>query len=361
MIGAQTAVGVYKRHKGKRVLPGSKGYDQGTWYVYRRIRGSKTIHRSIPEARTRQQAELAERRLVEAAFNRRYGVGDSTSFREFADGPYTRYCEQNNVNIGAKRLYIRMLVKEFRGDILSEITPQRCRDVQARIRAKASSASSVNRIMSTLSKLFTLACQEGILDRNPMQFVKMLKEPPPRRRLLTIEEKERLWEELEKDTLLKRLVTLATNLPLRRAQLLAITPDAIDTQTGSLLISPSKGRAARLIPLNNTAAVTLSRMLADHQLPFPLKDFRKRWHRALIAAGINKPGGKRGENFTFHDLRREMASSLIRQNVNPEVVQKLFAHSAMNITQVYMASTMEDLTEAVKRLDDNIQESEGVQ
>jgi integrase len=102
-------------------------------------------------------------------------------------------------------------------------------------------------------------------------------------------------------------------------------------------------------------------MLREAQLPFPLKDFRKRWHRALIAAGINKPGGKRGENYTFHDLRHELASSLIRANVNPEIVRKLFGHSDLSITQIYMNSEMSELSAAVKSLDDNIVSSEVVQ
>jgi integrase len=85
-------------------------------------------------------------------------------------------------------------------------------------------------------------------------------------------------------------------------------------------------------------------------LPFPLKDFRKRWKRTLVSAGINKKDGKRGENFTFHDLRKEFASNLIRNNVNPEIIRKLFAHSDMSITQVYMHSDFDELSNAVNTL-----------
>ena len=206
--------------------------------------------------------------------------------------------------------------------------------------------------MSTASKIFTLACEEGILDRNPMQHVRMLKEPPPRSRLLTAEEKERLWSELQKDTLLLRLVTLAVNLPLRRGQLLAITPDAIDLTMCCLLAPPSKGRNVRIVPLNNIAMNTLQLMVTECQLPFPLKDFRKRWKRVTVAAKINKEDGKRGENFTFHDLRHQLASELINQhNVNPETVRKLFGHSDMSITQVYMNADFETLQRALNTLD----------
>lgn len=320
----------------------------------------RAVQKALKYAQTKEEAEQAAREIVRQAFDKRYGVSKGTDFTEFAEGTYARYVEQHNINIAAKRLYTRLLCERFKGTAINDITPQQCRDVQAALQREKGSPSSVNRIMSTASKIFSLACEEGILDRNPMQYVKSLKEPPPRNRLLTKEEKERLWKELEKDTLLLRLVTLAVNTPLRRGQLLAITPDAIDLSRGCLLATSSKGRDTRLVPLNNTALATFKTMLNDRQLPFPLKDFRKRWHRALIAAGINKKGGKRGDNFTFHDLRKEFASELIRKNVNPNIVQKLFAHSDMSITNVYMHAEQEQLFEAVKRLDE-VQETEVVQ
>lgn len=350
---------VFKRFSGKKITAKDKNWNRGTWYIWKRVNG-RVIHKALKDAQTKSDAEKAERKIIQDAFNRRYDTSPAVSFVEFGNGAYTRYFTAINANIGAKRLYVAKLCKQFKGKTLDAITPQDCRDAQTRFR-KETSASSVNRIMSTLSKMFTLACQEGLLDRNPMQYVKTLKEPPPRKRLLTDAEKKDLWTELEKDSLLKRLVGLAVNLPLRRGQLLAITPGAIDLPNGLLFASSSKGRDARVIPLNTNAKNILRQMIADEQLPFPLKDFRKRWHRALIAAGINEPGGKRGENFTFHDLRKEFATNLIRNNVNPNIVQKLFAHSDMSITNVYMDADSEMLFEAVKSLDDKVQETEGVQ
>jgi integrase len=120
-----------------------------------------------------------------------------------------------------------------------------------------------------------------------------------------------------------------------------------------LFVIASKGRSSRQIPLNTTAVATLREMYQSGNLPFPLKDFRKRWWRALRSANIS--------NFTFHDLRKEFASELIRKNVNPNIIQKLFAHSDMSITNVYMHSEMDQLKQAVNTLDDNVQELRGEQ
>lgn len=117
--------------------------------------------------------------------------------------------------------------------------------------------------------------------------------------------------------------------------------------------------------MNATATSVLQDMIAERQLPFPIKDFRKRWHPLLIRAGINKPGGTREENFHFHDLRSYFASELIRRNTNPLVIQNLFAHSDMSITNIYAETEADLMLEAVKRLDNlgkaDIQENDTIQ
>jgi integrase len=351
---------VYKRFDGKKLKgPKDKNWDRGKWYIWRRLNG-RIIHKAIPEARTEKQALQAEIKIIEQAFNKRYGIADtSTTFAKFSE-TYEKYCRQNNVNITAKLQYIGLLRDYFSKQLLSEISAQDCRDAQYKFQhtkrkgGGVLSASSVNRIMSTLSKMFTLACEEGLLDRNPMQYVKSLKEPPKRKRLLTKDEKARLWNELKSDRLLCQLVTLAINLPIRKGQLLAVTPGAIDLENGLLSITASKGRPARIVPLNTTAANTLREMLSDQTLPFPLKDIRRRWKRILVKADINTKGGKRGENFTFHDLRKEFASELIRRKANPKTVQHLFAHSDMSITDIYIQEDFEQMREAVNILDSEV-------
>jgi integrase len=348
---------VYKRFGGKRVKHGSKDYDKGTWYVSKRIKG-RLIHKALPQASSKQMAEKLAERIIAR------GARDDITFAEFADTTYSRYVHQNNVNTYVKELFIEELKRFFGKFYLTEITAQVCRDYRALRLAtpirgdKKRSNASVNREMSTLSKMFRLACEEGICERSPMEYVTKLKESPPRRRSLTTEQKERLWLELEKDLLLFRLITLAVNLPLRRGQILAIDESAIDLPNALLFARPSKGRPTRIVPLNNSALSTLRAMITDRQLPFPLKDFRKRWHKALIVAGINNEGGSREENFHFHDLRHMFGSELKRRGVDAYDIQQLFGHSDMETSSIYISPEMDNLRRAVETLD--VQEMEGI-
>jgi integrase len=343
---------VFKRFRGKRIGPRDKDYAKGTWYVWKRIEG-RIIHRSIPLAQTKEEAEHAEREIIREAFDKRYGRGSKETFTQFVDRVYRAYVVQNNTNVAAKDLYIRLLCAVLGDKSLVEITPHDCRTVQANFRRRYS-ASTVNLIMSTASKIFNLAGEEGILDKNPMAFVKRVKEPPPRDRILSKEEWERLWKAIENDVLMSRLVSMAVNLPLRRGQILAITPDAVDLEQSLLFAVGSKGRKARAIPLNSTALNTIRLMLADGMIPFPLKEtgLRKRWVKILKRAKI--------KDFRFHDLRRCMATELNKQGVPGETIRKLYGHSAMKITQVYISPEMEEMARAVRTLDDT-QEVENVQ
>jgi integrase len=349
-------VSCYKRFNGKTVKHGDKNYARATWYVRRRIRG-RLIHQSIREAQTKADAEAYEAKLVADAFAKRSGLPSKITLKEFAETAYTHYVEQHNENAYVKKLFIKSLVAFFGTKQLADITPQDCRDYQWQRKhtniksGSARSNASVNKETSTLSKLFSLACEQGLIHDSPMRGVKKLKEAEPRRRSLTDEQKERLWLELSKDRLLLSLVTLAVNLPLRRAQLLAITPDAIDFQAGHLLAIQSKRKAARLVPLNFTAANILRQMIADGLLPLPVNDFRKRWVKALLNAGINKEGGTREENFHFHDLRHMFGSELLKRGVSPYHIQELFGHSDMKTSAIYISPEQEQLHDAVRRLD----------
>lgn len=345
---------VFKKYRGKRITPKDKNWSKATWYLWKRING-RIIHKALTGADTKEKAEAAARKILDKAFNQAYGLPDTTTtFKEFAEGTYTEYYKQNNVNQVAKNLYVRLLVEHFKSVPLSLITPQDCRNCQQAMLKQGQSPSSVNRIMSTLGKLFTIAGEERIIDHSPMTFVKMLKEPDARDRLLTDEERARLWKALETDPMMFQFVTLAVNLPLRRGQLTAITPDALDLENSLLSTIGSKGRMARTVPLNSVAANTLRAMLSSGHLPFPLKEtgIRKRWMKLLKKANI--------ENFRLHDCRKEFASNLIRNNVNPETVRQLFAHSSQRITQAYTHSHSSELADAVRTLD-NVIETEGMQ
>lgn len=356
---------VFKRYNRKRVTADDPNWSKGTWYVLKRIKGKPRIYQAIPEARTQKQAEKAELALIAAAFSKQYEREDRTvTFYAFADTTYRDYIEQKNVNKKAKIADLNIFLKFFgKRKLLSEITVKDCRDLQYRLvntptyYGGVRSASTVNRTMSSLSRIFSLACEEELLKRNPMQHVASLDEPPPRQRLLTPEQKNAFWNEVSKDVFMFRIVMLGVNMPVRCGQILALKKEDCVLAERKVFVITSKGRKRRPIPLNAAALQILSEMCAEVESgPLitykgkPIRSFRTRWRKLLIRAKINKLGGTREENFHFHDLRTEFASELLRHNVNPEIVRRLFDHSSMQITQGYISTEDDILFDAVNTL-----------
>jgi len=58
------------------------------------------------------------------------------------------------------------------------------------------------------------------------------------------------------------------------------------------------------------------------------------------------------EDFHFHDLKHVFATELVKRGNSPELVQLLFAHSDMSVTEVYINQKLELMRSAVNVLDD---------
>jgi hypothetical protein len=109
-------MGVYKKYNGERLKNAKdKNWSRGTWYVWKRIRG-RVIHRALPEAQTKADAENAERELVTRAFNRRYGILDDTLFADFANTTLPELLRQKNRERQSQRSYTSASSSPFRID-----------------------------------------------------------------------------------------------------------------------------------------------------------------------------------------------------------------------------------------------------
>lgn len=343
---------VYKRFQRKPVKRGDKNYNKGTWYYRFKLRG-QLYHKSIPEITTKAQAEAAEQSAKNAIFENRYELLiDTTTFEQFTNDVYFRYIEQNNINVYSKNIFTNVLLDYFGKMLLREISPDNCRQfIENRkrtktIHGKTRKPASINKELSTLSKIFNLAREERKLEINPMQYISKLKESKSRDRILTDDERKRFDEEIAKDKILYRLSTIAMHTGLRKGQILAIRLKDVDFKRGILNAIASKGRESRYVPLNQTMIRLFKEIESEKPKNriFPFKDFRKRWDNAMSKASI--------EDFTFHDLKHQFGTELVKRGESPELVKLLFAHSDMAITSKYINREMELMQSAVARLDD---------
>lgn len=117
---------VYKRWKGKKVKPGDANYDRARWWIEYRLNGRR-VHHSIPEARTKAQAERAEISEREAIYNRRYNKGTDIGFTIYYDEFYLPWLkEKKRSRVVDAESRVKRLKEFFGNRSLREITA-RCR------------------------------------------------------------------------------------------------------------------------------------------------------------------------------------------------------------------------------------------
>lgn len=302
---------VYKRDRSGHTIPrGAESRTRGTWYFEFMIRG-RTYRESIPEARTRGQAERAEIAAKEDAYNDRYGLRRSPLFADFLDSIYLPWAEANKRSFKrADKSYAGPLRAFFGRYKLAEITPlivekyKKIRRETPTIHETQRKPASVNREIECLSRIFSLAFDSGEIAANPCRKVRKLRADNRRTRYLSREEEEVLDVALAPaPDYLRALVALAIQTGMRRGELLKLRWEDVDFSRGTIYIraikDPEKSRD-REIPMSGQARAILAGRPRNNERVFPLSDFKKSWQSAVKRSGL--------KNLHFHDLRHTAAT-----------------------------------------------------
>ena len=211
--------------------------------------------------------------------------------------------------------------------------------------------ATVNREVALLKAVLSRAVQWGWLDKNPIQGMAMLKEPPGRVRYLTEDEERRLMEAMQSMPLLRRVVVFAMNTGMRQGEILALRWADTDPDAGFAHIPDSKSGRRRDVPLNQSALGVLRELQGGppEALVFATStgrsytNLRRDFNKALSAAGI--------QDFRFHDLRHTFASRLAMAGVSPLVLKELLGHSTIAMTARYSHLASAHARDAVNILD----------
>ena len=205
---------------------------------------------------------------------------------------------------------------------------------------KTISLSSVNRYIIALSHVFTTAVNEWEwLDYNPMSKISKFREPEPKNRFLSDEERLRLFEAC-KNSAYKPLLTiavLAISTGMRRGEIQNLKWQDIDFERSQLVLHKTKNRSKRTLPIHGMAMELLKEHYKnrrkDTDLVFPYGnpakayDFRYHWDKALKEAEI--------KNFRFHDLRHTAASYMAMNHATPSELADVLGHKTLNMVKRY--------------------------
>lgn len=225
---------------------------------------------------------------------------------------------------------------------------------------KKRSNSTVNRYMTALGNVFTVAMNEWEwVQENPLRKISKLPEPRGRVRFLSDEERERLLEACQTSTnpQLHILVVLALSTGARHGELINLRWSEVDLQRRVITLHDTKNKERRLLPLLHYALELMEahnkvrNIVSDLVFPSPSEpkkpwDSRSAWEAALKRADI--------QDFRFHDLRHSCASYLAMNGASLAEIAEVLGHKTLQMVKRYAHLSEAHTAKVVQRMNERI-------
>jgi integrase len=261
--------------------------------------------------------------------------------------------------------YLSRARKTLENRRLDEITRA---DVAALHQSMRKTPTTANRVLMTLSGFFTKQRRAGLVGANPCQGIELFTEAPPRDRVLSTDELQRLTRAIdeEADPNLRACFRLLLETGCRVGEVLAARWADINLdQMRWRLPSPKSGRE-QWIPVHESTVEWLRTLPRSGAFVIPgrptgepgaaKRDFRRfdikrPWERIREKAEL--------EGVTIHDLRRTVLSLVARAS-GPLVAQRLGRHADLKTTiRHYLPQEEQAIREGIGRVLPFMRRSEG--
>jgi len=275
--------------------------------------------------------------------------GDETAGKGTLGDALERYARERSPNKRGERWEIVRLAKLGRDKIaairMAALTAADIADWRDR-RSTEVAPASVIREMQLLSAVLTVAAKEwGMILSNPMVDVRRPAKPPPRNRLVSADELERLALSAGSDltTATARAFhafRFAIETAMRSGEIVGLTWERVDLERRVAHLPLTKNGTARDVPLSQEA-VRLLEALPRLTPAFGLTDAQRDilWRKLRARAKV--------DGLTFHDARHQAITNLAKKlDVLP--LARMVGHRDIRQLMTYYNETAEDLA---KRLD----------
>jgi len=199
---------------------------RGSWFCDATIDGRR-VQRVLKNAHTRAQAIKATTVIENKLFENRYKIQKrpEVRFDKFVKDYFLPYSKLHKRTYPDDVLVCEMLFETFGSFSLSEITaPMIEKFKQKRLEGKTMykrkrNPATVNRELCVLSKIFSLAFDAELIESNPCRRVRKFRTNSGRTRYLTFDEEAKLFEQLQGQEWVQRIVTMAINTGMRQGEI----------------------------------------------------------------------------------------------------------------------------------------------
>lgn len=227
-------------------------------------------------------------------------------------------------------------LKALGSEIAAELRPGDVEVWKGKQLAGGSSPATVNRSLTFLRRLFTLAVRDEKVPTNPLAQgrVKRLREANPRERFFTEDEESKIQAAVPRLFWLMILVGLHTGL--RRGEQLALQRDHVDLRRKSLRLDDTKAGELQHVRLNSIAVAALDEVLASHTSPWVFPGRTAALDASAVTRRFQRVCTKlKIQGASWHTLRHTFISRLAMLGTPLPTLQKLARHKSIQMTLRY--------------------------
>jgi len=253
-------------------------------------------------------------------------------FKDFAQ----MYLEREGTllkSIRTERNRVLAWAREFGNRPLGQITRT---EIEAWRREKMARCrpATINRDLSRLRRMFSLAVEWELLEESPMAGIRFLRENNARTRYLSLEECQRLIASCIAPHI-RALVTVALHSGMRLGEILDLHWYDLDFASGFILVRDSKNGESRHVPMDATLFALFRayprRPGTDLVFSSPagghIVDVRTGFLNSCKRAGLI--------DLHFHDLRHTFASQFVMSGGDLYILKEILGHKSITMTQRY--------------------------
>jgi integrase len=330
-------------------------YHYDFWIKGVRYRGS------IKEARTRDQAEQAEVRIMNEVFEGTYGSRKTVApvFEEFVNDTYLPWAKTNKRSWKSDELRCKTLVKHFGPKRMDQITAEMIEKYKT-VRRNSNTwrgtpltEASVNRELEVLSKIFSKAIDFDKVSHNPCRKVERFVLRNTRARYFTHEEEERLMKVLTESLAhIRPIVIVGIGTGLRPpSEIFNLKRSDVDFER-NVLRAGTKINEEREIPMGKAVREVLLDLYnrnasSDHlfvswRTGERFKEVKNGFRSALELAGI--------KGACLYTMRHTFGTRLGEKGYTAYEVMALMGHKDIKTSARYVHSTDGRKREAVESI-----------
>lgn len=252
---------------------------------------------------------------------------------------------------------LRKFMRWFPVASLESTGPLDIAEFKRHLQKKGQKPSTINRALAALSAFFEWAVENGLIDNNPANNVKQVREVKPAPKSLSRRGQLFLMRSVHQRGKARdvAIITFLLHTGLRVSEMCRLTMnDIIIKERSGSVTATGKGNKQRVVPLNATVRDALRKWInVRGNDPGPLLTSQK--GGGLSPRSVERLVKKYAyhahlEEVTPHVLRHTFCKSLIDSGESIDRVALLAGHESLDTTARYTIPTQVDLQEAVEKL-----------